>query len=939
MSFYKTSRAEIIAHRSASESGFVRTASQSKTASFFQNTGTKIDIKAAIENVADTYKISKNQSDYIFVISRALTADVPNENHDCFPADELLRFDPKLGCRVFQTLNLKPNHINHRADDPTQARGVILDAHYNDINDGEGFVEILVAVDKTKDKKLAEGILKGDINSMSMGCTAEECHCSVCGHVATSSDELCPKHIRGGLKGKEFDGKKAYEKCYKVCFQEESWVDDPADPQALVSEVLGLQAQLKEAEKKHRMEDESTILILQNRIAKIEEILETFNKQALKVETKFKQKKVEDSTITDIEQESETEVKTDLGKFIEKSNTEELKPMSSAEFGVATATKNPYVKIAEGKIPSLWKDPGKAEGKVPSLWKSPGKGSGNAPALWKKAFLEKIAIDQKAKDYWTNYYKEYGTELVKDIKRKKLAGSITIEQMKVLEPKFAEVMESAGIDSIKAENVVELCEAIGNISAAKEESKGKATSKLWSDLDKKIKDKKADLEIALIGEKWILREGSKNIFSVENAFNISKEAFEGDEFGQSICKSLVEDGAEKTATEYKVSLYDATFAEPATILDGADDDIRETLREEPKKGIEEEGTDDLADVYKGDIKEEKGVAEGGQRDIVTAEKKNADMNRLQEVLDKITDIVEKDKLPAPKQEKLVNVLTELYLEPSDKKEEKKEKIETEIEEELPKESAAEVTANVLNDTIRDIADADKHQEEVKTDVVEDGMDDIKDVERESDASAVYEDGMDDLTVQKDNVIKVGSAEFEAKVAEFAESKIAEEISLFEKSYAERFKRALKVSIKRANLNLIDNELKAAMYDTLTNEFELPSGEVVPPVEGMDAHLLVEATFEKGAEKFFNGVLKESTRIMDLSEDSIMEFEADLANLNPAPIRVESYSNKKAAVENPKAKEAKESNPVFKSASSEVANNKFGFLKGVFGSYDIAKKLK
>mgnify|MGYP001591075894 FL=1 len=168
--FLKHSRADILAYRSATEKGFTRNASQDKTASFFQNNGTKVDVKTALENVADTYKISSNPGDYIFVISRALTADTPNENHDCFPAEELLRFDPKLGCRVFQTFNLKPNHINHRADDPTQARGVILDAHYNDLNKEEVFVEILVAVDKTKDKKLAEGILKGDINSMSMGC-------------------------------------------------------------------------------------------------------------------------------------------------------------------------------------------------------------------------------------------------------------------------------------------------------------------------------------------------------------------------------------------------------------------------------------------------------------------------------------------------------------------------------------------------------------------------------------------------------------------------------------------------------------------------------------------------------------------------------------------------------------------------------------------------
>lgn len=1057
MPFFKQGRADILAFRNTSEAGFTRNASQLKTASFFQNNGTKVDVKAAIENVADTYKISKNPNDYIFVISRALTADVPNENNDAFPAEELLRFDPKYGCRVFQTFNLKPNHINHRADDPTQARGVILDAHYNDLDNDNKFVEILVAVDKTKDRKIAEGILKGDINSMSMGCFAEECHCSICGHIASSSDELCPDHIRGGLKGKLFEGKKAYEKCYKVCFQEESWVDDPADPQALVSEVLGINAKLKEAEKKHKMEDESSILILSNRLAKIEEMLDTMQKESydkdkfthpsvdvievrnseafnryrtyynslsseqkkeidtwieetypaswsyfqrlgLKVETKFKQKKVEDSTITDIEQESETEVKTNLDKFIEKSNTEELKPMSANEFGAVNATKNPYVKIAEGKVPSAWKSPGKSTGKVPSLWSSPGKGSGKTPSLWKAAFIEKLALDSKAEEYWKKYWGSYGEELVKDIKKKKLAGKLTVEQMKVIEPKFAEIMESAGIEDITVDNVLELGDAINSVQATKDK-KCKGNSKLWSDIDNKIKTKKADLEIALVGDKWILKEGSKDIFAVENSFSMTKEAFESDEFGQSICKSLLEDGAEKTATEYKVSLYDATSNEPASILEGAEDDIRGEEKKKPTNGVEEGGTDDIADIYKGDIKEEGGVTEGGTNDL-KANRVAATSEQMLEVEKEIIDLVEKKhKLPKEDVSEILTVIKDKYMSTPDKEEKEEAPIETEIEAPItdvmePKESKkasaedvkmiikaltdqavadgkstsspeiidaisaiklafgiaeehpisetlsggetvtsnvyakmiAEKEANILDNPITDLSEK---KDEAKDGVVENGTDDLAGVDRESDASHIYDGGQDDIVEDKGEVIKVGSKEFDTKVAELAEGRIAQEMDLFKRAYEARLKRALNITIRRANLNLIDNELKAAMYDVLTSEFDLPTGEVVPALEGMDANCLIEAAFNKGAKKFFTNILAESDRAMNLSEDALIEIENDLNGLNVAPVTA-TYA-KKEVVANLKAKEATDGNPIFKSASTEVAKSKFPSIKGIFRS--------
>lgn len=203
----KTAKVPIIAISEAEfDSGtnkiaFKRTASQ-KTASYYQANSNKLDVKSLLDMVAKDYDISNNPHDYIFEAVRAVTADVPNENGDAFPKEELLRFDHRLGKAVYQTFVGKPHHINHRADNPKTSRGVVLDASYNDLSEpmascpscghhtasAEGrdksgigcvkcgttvkdeFVELLLAVDTKKDPTFADGVKTGSLDSLSMGC-------------------------------------------------------------------------------------------------------------------------------------------------------------------------------------------------------------------------------------------------------------------------------------------------------------------------------------------------------------------------------------------------------------------------------------------------------------------------------------------------------------------------------------------------------------------------------------------------------------------------------------------------------------------------------------------------------------------------------------------------------------------------------------------------
>ena len=287
-----------------------------------------INIKEKLALVAEAYDISAEPSNYIFEAIRGNTANVANENKDAFHKAELLRFDHRLGKQVYRTYENKPHHINHRAENPKNARGFIVDAHYNDSsapldtcpNDTcrnktasvEGrdpetgihcrkcgtvvkdeFVELLVAIDTKKDPTFADGVMSGVLKHGSMGCSCLRTRCNVCNNVAYSRSEFCA-HIRN--KGGEYDdsepnfnpiafiitginGKtaakpkkvaKSFEWCEGVVYDEYSRVHDPADVKAESYEILKLSARVAQLTKDDKMRNETEILMLQSKLNQLE---------------------------------------------------------------------------------------------------------------------------------------------------------------------------------------------------------------------------------------------------------------------------------------------------------------------------------------------------------------------------------------------------------------------------------------------------------------------------------------------------------------------------------------------------------------------------------------------------------------------------------------------------------------------------------------------
>jgi len=239
MVFKKTAQLETLATFKSLDQGWKKTASRG-TSHFAQ--ADQKSIQAILNAVSEKYCISLCPDDYIYVVYRAVTQDEPNGNGDAFPREELLSFNKTEKKPVYQTFEFKPKHVNHQADDPRMARGVVIDTHYNEVDPEDCFVEILVAIDTKKDPILAQGILDGSLTDVSMGCDALRTECNVCDNIAYSEKDYCV-HIKPGNRMKMHrspggEMKQAFERCYEVTFQEISNVDDPADKKADMQEML-----------------------------------------------------------------------------------------------------------------------------------------------------------------------------------------------------------------------------------------------------------------------------------------------------------------------------------------------------------------------------------------------------------------------------------------------------------------------------------------------------------------------------------------------------------------------------------------------------------------------------------------------------------------------------------------------------------------------------
>lgn len=181
---------------------------------------------------SEAYQISADIKDYIAVSIPIVSVDIPNRNLQCFPYEEVSRFDVDQGKLIYQTFYAKPCHIDHQNSDPTQAKGVHADVNMQYIPKwGIWKINVLCLWDRTKDTDLVKQILGGARPYYSMGAWVNSFICSVCG----DSEDTCA-HMQN--KGGIFDGGLSYQNCLGVQFFETSNVSSPADPTAESNAIL-----------------------------------------------------------------------------------------------------------------------------------------------------------------------------------------------------------------------------------------------------------------------------------------------------------------------------------------------------------------------------------------------------------------------------------------------------------------------------------------------------------------------------------------------------------------------------------------------------------------------------------------------------------------------------------------------------------------------------
>jgi len=189
--------------------------------------------------VAAAKNVIKKSADFLYVRTRAIGSLEkwgPNMNGDGFPMKEL--------AASYQTFVGKGNFIDHKSDDITKIRGLVIDAY---LNNDDQCVECLIAVDKKSHPQLARDISTGTVNSVSMGTRVGHSFCSVCNNRARTEKDYC-QHISNykGMKISFLIGNDAHrngqwavhERNHDLEFIELSWVAVPAFGDARVLEKI-----------------------------------------------------------------------------------------------------------------------------------------------------------------------------------------------------------------------------------------------------------------------------------------------------------------------------------------------------------------------------------------------------------------------------------------------------------------------------------------------------------------------------------------------------------------------------------------------------------------------------------------------------------------------------------------------------------------------------
>ena len=189
--------------------------------------------KTASKELGDVVA-NKDEDNYTYFWTRAVSADRENLNADIFPLDELKK--------SYKTFVGRCLFMDHNANSIANAVGKVFDAKLLEDPDAEDeldryYVGCLCGVDKTTHPDIAAKVAHGVIDSVSMGASVAQAECSICGKVCSTPEDFCVHLQHQGQIDPE-TGKKCCSINRGVSFTELSLVSVPADPYAKMQQVF-----------------------------------------------------------------------------------------------------------------------------------------------------------------------------------------------------------------------------------------------------------------------------------------------------------------------------------------------------------------------------------------------------------------------------------------------------------------------------------------------------------------------------------------------------------------------------------------------------------------------------------------------------------------------------------------------------------------------------
>lgn len=183
--------------------------------------------------------ISSDPKDYFLAMTPIMWSDLPNRNGVAFPLSELVKWNVSRGCQAYMGWKGMPMYEEHQSDDHKTALGIVIDVTLRPIRGfcGDKLWKIicLAAVDRTKNRRLAEKFEAGKMNSFSMGAMVEGYACGYCGALMGECSHLHPEKP---LDFYELNGRLVYRTVYGVSPYELSCVEDPAYASALTDQIM-----------------------------------------------------------------------------------------------------------------------------------------------------------------------------------------------------------------------------------------------------------------------------------------------------------------------------------------------------------------------------------------------------------------------------------------------------------------------------------------------------------------------------------------------------------------------------------------------------------------------------------------------------------------------------------------------------------------------------